>query len=135
MLRRDLDPRHARGRVAEEKAVAWLAARGILIAARNVRYRVGELDIVAWDKDILCFVEVRSRENTHFGTPQASVNTAKQRRLIAAAHLYLRRFERLPTCRFDVLAVLAGTHFSYFRSAFEAPILWGYRGRDPWQVY
>ena len=111
------------GTLAEDAACDWLLAKGFVIVARNIRYRFGEIDIIAKDKEILCFVEVRSRQNTQFGTPQASIQKQKQARLIKAASLYLKQnYQRLPFCRFDVIAVTGYhpiTKIEYIANAFE----------------
>lgn len=96
----------ARGRAAEQAACRVLAARGYVIEARNVRYRVGEIDIVARDGPALCFVEVRSSSSARWGGALASITDRKRRRLIAAARCYLRDAQA-PGCdvRFDVVAL------------------------------
>lgn len=92
--------------MAEQDAVRWLEGQGYRIVERNFRHRAGEMDVVAWDGDTLCFVEVRSRTQPGFGPAVATVDRAKQRKLIRAASLYLarRRLEDTP-CRFDVLGL------------------------------
>ena len=51
-----------RGARAEQLAVARLEREGYRIVRRNFRAPGGEIDIIAWDGDVLCFVEVRSRD-------------------------------------------------------------------------
>src|SRR5690606_24172186 len=82
-------PKQRAGAAAEDAACAHLAAHGCRIVARNVRYRVGELDIVAFDDDELVFVEVRLRTGNAFGGAAASVDAFKQRRLVRAAQQFL----------------------------------------------
>ncbi|MBN7795366.1 YraN family protein [Parahaliea mediterranea] len=90
----------------EELAAQWLRARGWEIVARNVRFRGGELDIVALDGGHLVFVEVRQRSNPRYTGAAASVGRDKQRRLVRAASLFLQRHPRWANrpCRFDVIA-------------------------------
>jgi len=101
------DPRHLRGRWAEQAALEHLEAAGLQLLARNHRCRFGEIDLVMQHGHILVFVEVRYRENDRFGDGAATVTHAKRRRLIAAARHYLGGLRRypLPDCRFDVVSV------------------------------
>lgn len=98
--------RQERGRRSECLAREVLKARGYVILETNVRFPVGEIDIVARDGRCLCFVEVRSTSTDAFGGALASIGPAKQRRLIRAARWYLQRLRPLPPeIRFDVVAV------------------------------
>lgn len=97
----------ARGRAAEDTALRFLEARGLVLLSRNYRCRMGELDLVMRDGGSLVFVEVRARGQAAFGGAAASVGRAKQRRLAAAARHFLMTHPRaaeLPA-RFDVVAI------------------------------
>ena len=102
------------GRAAEEAAARYLAARGWRILARNIRRRVGEVDLLALDPaGVLVFVEVRARRRGggESGRSRAasSVDRRKQERLVRAARAILAaqpRLQGLPA-RFDVVAVEA----------------------------
>jgi putative endonuclease len=63
-----------RGAQAEETAARFLAARGLVVIARNYRTRQGEVDLVARDGDTLVFVEVRARSWNAFGGAAGSVD-------------------------------------------------------------
>ena len=63
-----------RGRLAEDDAAEWLAAQGYRLVERNHRNDGGELDVVAWDGDTLCFVEVKARASTLHGPALAAVD-------------------------------------------------------------
>lgn len=114
----------ARGRRAEETAVRFLLGCGYRVVARNFRARGGEVDIVAYDGDVLCFVEVRSRKDLRFGGPAASVTPRKQARLQRAAGAFLAELPPpLPPCRFDVVTLLGGekaARVDLLKGAFEA---------------
>lgn len=99
--------RRARGDAAERAACDELQAHGLRLLARNVGYRVGELDLVMRDGDAVVFVEVRLRKPGRFGDGLASVDRHKRQRIARAAQLWLTRQPRLATlpCRFDVVAV------------------------------
>ena len=82
-------PKQRAGDAAEDAAAKHLAAAGCRIVARNARYRDGEVDLVARERDVLVFVEVRMRVSLRFGGAAVSVNTLKQKR-IARAALHVR---------------------------------------------
>jgi putative endonuclease len=107
------------GAAAEDLASRYLARHGVRIEARNVRYRGGELDIVARDGATWIFVEVRSRSRG--GEAGASIDRRKRGKIRLAAQLYLsaRFADRWPRCRFDVILVEGGD-IRWLRSAFSA---------------
>ncbi len=117
------DPRRALGRAGEEAAVEELGRRGYRILARNHACRAGEVDIVAQDGDCLCFVEVRTRSRSGIA-PAATVDAAKQRRIVAAARDYLYRHPAEAPIRFDVVAVSrvasGALEVDVLRNAFDA---------------
>ncbi|HXX84301.1 MAG TPA: YraN family protein [Casimicrobiaceae bacterium] len=92
-----------RGAAAEALAADFLAGRGLTIVARNYRCRGGEIDLIARERDILVFVEVRLRSGEAFGGAAASITATKRRRLERAAGHYLARIGREPPCRFDAV--------------------------------
>ena len=83
----------AHGRRGEDLAHRFLRRQGLQIVARNFRPRSGsgELDIVAWDRETLVFVEVKARASAEFGNPGRAVDRDKERDLRRAAGEYLRR--------------------------------------------
>jgi putative endonuclease len=117
-------PRQRAGDAAEAAACAKLQAAGCRILARNVRYREGEIDIVADDRGTLVFVEVRMRRSARFGGADGSVDAFKCRRLVRAAqHFLLQHFgggSRTPPCRFDVITADGDGIRDWIRDAFVA---------------
>lgn len=94
------------GQAGEAIAARYLEARGLRIVARNLRSRLGELDLVARDGGVLVFVEVKTRRGPSGDPPQAAVGARKQTRLARLALGYLaREWLRDLACRFDVVAV------------------------------
>ncbi|MFL5331142.1 MAG: YraN family protein [Gemmataceae bacterium] len=94
------------GDKAERAAASFLRKAGCRILARNVRLPGGELDIIALDRDILVFAEVRSTECSDVSRPAESVDIVKQKKLTELALAYLQKHRLLGRmCRFDVLAV------------------------------
>ena len=47
------------GRLAEDRALAYLKSQGLVLIKRNFRSRRGEIDLIMRDADALVFVEVR----------------------------------------------------------------------------
>jgi len=94
------------GKMGENMAAEHLASLGYEIVARNFRCPLGEIDIVARDRDTLVFVEVRSRRTDSYGSPMESVGLAKQKKLSIVAAYYLNRhgLDGIKA-RFDVVAV------------------------------
>lgn len=100
------DRRAELGRRAEDAAAAHLRRHGYEIAARNYRSRLGEVDLIAVRRDVVVFVEVRSRSGSRFGTGLESVDRRKRRRISRAAEQFVaeNRLEER-TLRFDVVGV------------------------------
>ena len=114
-------PKQRAGDAAEDADARHLIAAGCRIVARNARYRDGEVDLVARERDLLVFVEVRMRVSERFGGAAVSVDSLKQKRIARAAqHWLLREFgERWPACRFDVVTVDGGGTIEWIRDAFQ----------------
>ena len=94
------------GRRGERLALQLLQSSGYVIERTNLRFPVGEIDILARERQTLCFVEVRSTSSSHWGGSLASITDRKRRHLIRAAQWYLSRLRAMPAeIRFDVVAI------------------------------
>jgi putative endonuclease len=95
------------GQDAEDAAVVFLESQGLTILLRNFRRRLGELDIVAREGDILVIAEVRTRASERFGGAAASVDARKQSKMLRAAAQLLQQRRHLARLRvrFDVILV------------------------------
>jgi len=97
------------GRLGETEAYLYLRNRGYRIVATNFRTpgSRGEIDLVAWDGDVLCFVEVKTRVGVGLVPPEGAVDVAKREHIRAVARRYLRRLpgDRNPPCRFDIVSI------------------------------
>ena len=96
-----------RGRVAEDAAVALARAPRLPHRRAQPSQPAGEIDVVAEDGEVLCFVEVKARAGDPSGRRWRAVGPRKRRRLARAAALYLALRGARPACRFDVLAMEA----------------------------
>jgi putative endonuclease len=96
------------GRRGEDIAWEYLKKRGYKILERNYRCRYGEIDLIAKDRGIIVFVEVKSRRSAAFGEPEESVGLAKQKKISTVALCYLEE-KHLHNCeaRFDVVSILS----------------------------
>lgn len=107
------------GEQGERAAEAFLISLGYRILERNFRSRGGEIDLIAEDGDVVVFVEVRSRADASFGTPEATVARDKRRKLVFTASAYLLEKDLDRETRFDVVAIEAGK-VRHIPAAFDA---------------
>jgi putative endonuclease len=111
------------GREGEEIAAAFLEKQGYRIVEKNFRSVSGEIDLIAWDKETVVFVEVKARSSSQFGGPVGAVNHRKQVKISLVAAGFIQR-ERLwsSPCRFDVVSIVrqsGKTTVDLFQNAFE----------------
>lgn len=94
------------GREAEETAAGFLIGSGYKILFRNYKTKLGEIDIIAKDKDVFCFIEVKARRSDKFGLPQEAVSGFKIRQISKSALAFLKDKGLLDKpARFDVVAI------------------------------
>lgn len=108
-----------KGAEAEQRAVEYLAGRGLKLVVRNHHCRGGEIDLVMREGNVLVFVEVRSRAPSRFGGAAESITAAKRARIVLAARDFLARRGIDAPCRFDAV-LLDGDELSWIRNAFDA---------------
>lgn len=109
------------GAQGEQAAADYLQAQGYVILARNVHTRAGELDIVAQKRQLLAFIEVKTRTTGTFGPAAAAVDKTKQRHICAASALYLQQNALTGAeVRYDVITVDAadGMRVHHIENAF-----------------
>jgi len=100
---------HALGREGEEFARRFLEKKGYRVVTTGYRLFRGEIDIIAYDRETLVFVEVKTRRDAGLGRPEEAVTPAKQRQIRRIAQGYLMEKDLAESeipCRFDVLAIL-----------------------------
>lgn len=108
VLPADPRPRHQRtGTQGEEDAYFHLRKLGYVMVERNFRSSRsrGEIDLIGWEADVLCFIEVKTRTSRDIKTAEAAVDRHKRREIAQVVRQYLRRLP--PSCqwRFDIVSV------------------------------
>ena len=94
------------GQIGEEIALAFLKKKGYEILGVNVRTPLGEIDVIARQKETTVFIEVKTRATSSLGPPFLSVTRLKQAHMIRNALLYLKRRGRVDSdWRIDVVSV------------------------------
>ena len=107
------------GSEKELLAVSYLTEQKAKILARNFYFHGGEIDLIVKDGEYVCFVEVKYRKSSSFGTPEEAVTCSKQKKMIQGARVYLYQ-NHYPTdtpCRFDVISVF-GQEITWIKNAF-----------------
>lgn len=94
------------GTKGEEAASGYLEFKGYRIVERNFYVKQGEIDIIAFDGEALCFIEVKTKTTKDFGKAEEWVDARKQRQIARVAGVYLLGMTAEPAAmRFDVVAV------------------------------
>ena len=108
------------GSMKEQMAGDFLIHAGYHICTYNFRCRLGEIDIVAREGDMLVFVEVKYRKSGRHGSPFEAVDLRKQRTICRCADFYRVRFgvSADQPCRFDVVGI-SGSEIRLIRNAFS----------------
>ncbi len=101
-----MNKRRALGMLGERKAARFLKKHGLKILQRNWRCTLGELDLIALDRDTVVFVEVRTSSRGFAGGPTFTVGPHKVRKLRNLGRAWLRRHPGVGNAtRFDVIGV------------------------------
>jgi len=112
------------GQQGEEETYYYLRGQGYVMVARNWRSvrRRGEIDLIGWDGEVLCFIEVKTRAARTLVPAEVAVGHEKQRELRAMARDYLRKLRFHPPARFDIVSVYlargAPPDITLFKNAF-----------------
>jgi len=97
----------ALGQIGEKLAAGFLKKKGYKIYQTDYRCRLGQLDIVAKDKDTICFVEVKTRSSLNMGLPQEALTVFKQHKISKVALAYLKSYNLTKSrARFDIVSVI-----------------------------
>ncbi len=113
----------ALGFKGEGLACDFLIDNGYKIIKRNYRTKLGQIDIIAKDKDTLCFIEVKTRTSDMAGLPEEAITVIKQKKISKIALIYLKENQLLnKRARFDVVSILfneGGFKINLIKDAFE----------------
>lgn len=114
------------GQRGEEAAFLYLRRQGCVVVARGWRSGkvAGDLDLIAWEGQTLCFVEVKTRTSRKVATAESAVDHKKVYNLRRLARHYLRSLPVEPaSTRFDILSIYLEDSrppdFEFFRGAFD----------------
>jgi putative endonuclease len=114
--------------MGEALAIRALKRHGYNIVKQNHRSRLGEIDIIAEQDNVLAFIEVKARRNSRFGTPKFAVTIKKQRKMVQVALEYLKQTNQMDRqARFDVVTVKLwpeGPRIEIIKNAFD--LAYGY---------
>ena len=107
------EPEHlTTARRGESEAYFHLRKQGYRIVAKNFRtpHNRGEIDLIGWDRGVLCFVEVKTQAQPGLVPPEMAVDAAKKQHILSVAKRYVRRLPggNWPACRFDIVSVVLG---------------------------
>ena len=97
---------HNLGRKGEDLATGHLKNAGYRILFRNWKWGKHEIDIIAENKDMIIFVEVKTRSEDYQMHPSTAVTSEKQKSIILAADGYLQKFKADKESRFDVITII-----------------------------
>jgi len=106
--RRESTPEHLRvGVKGEEEAYFALRRMGYVMVERNFRSSKchGEIDLIGWERDVLCFIEVKTRTSRDVRTAEAAVDRHQRREVAEVAREYLRKAPLPCQWRFDIVSV------------------------------
>lgn len=109
-----------KGKIFELKAKEYLEKKNYKILETNFYCKLGEIDIIANDNNVLVFIEVKARKNVKYGYPREFVTISKQRKIIKTAKYYMmkKRCSELQ-CRFDVIEIIPNiSHMNHIENAF-----------------
>lgn len=113
------------GRHGEALAHEHLRRQGYVMVARNWRCQGcrGEIDLVGWDGEMLCFIEVKTRHGRPMARAEAAVDRQKKTELLTMASFFMNQLRSRPQYRFDVVSVYLAPekepHIELFKNAFS----------------
>ena len=105
------------GRTGEDLAAKFLVRRGLRLVCSNFKVPIGrnirgvavsgEIDLIALDENVLCFIEVKTRSSDEFASPISAVNLRKQRQITRTARIYRKIFNLQNfKFRYDVVSII-----------------------------
>jgi putative endonuclease len=115
------------GKRYEALARDYLQQHGLTLVEKNYHSRFGEIDLIMFDQQVLCFIEVKFRKSTAFGGAISAIPHAKQQRIIKTAQCYISSTPAIAQkpMRFDALILqlessLSDLNIEWIQNAFYA---------------
>ncbi|MEG1255210.1 YraN family protein [Clostridium sp.] len=112
------------GDYGENLAKVYIENLGYILLEQNFLCKLGEIDIIAKDKNYICFIEVKTRYTNKYGSPLESITTLKRRKIYKAAEYYISlKHIHKSYFRFDVIEIIINTvdsspHINLIKNAF-----------------
>lgn len=109
------------GKSGEEIAKEYLISKGYKILELNYRNKIGEIDIIAMDRDILVFIEVKTRTSIQYGYAFEAVDFRKQRKIINTSMVYIKYKNLIDVqLRYDIIEIylIKNTIINHLDNAF-----------------
>jgi len=94
------------GTIGESIAKRFLEKKGYKIIEQNFRTKYSEMDLIVNKKDVLVFIEVRTKTNDHFGSPEQTINKNKINRLIRSAQAYIAYKKYQGSFQIDAICII-----------------------------
>jgi putative endonuclease len=114
------------GKLGEQKAANYLLEKGYNIVDRNWHFHHKEVDLIAYDGEVLVIVEVRTRTSSKWVHPRESISPLKVRYLVLAADAYVRYKKIDNRIRFDIVTCLPNNNgeweIEHIKRAFTAQV-------------
>ncbi len=118
------------GKQGEEMAAEYLTAKGFRVVKCNYRGTHGEIDVIAWERETLVFVEIKTSKSSRYGAPETWVTPRKQKRMARTALKFIHENHlEHSAVRFDVVAIDLGSgkrDIRHIVNAFWMPDMGGY---------
>ncbi len=107
----------------EEQAKQYLLRHNLILIEANFFSRFGEIDLIMLEQDTLCFIEVRHRKSTKFGSAAESITPSKQHKIHQTALFFIQKNQKFQAynCRFDAILSQGnqtGINFEWIKNAF-----------------
>ena len=117
----NMNDKKSKGDFGEETACKYIKKNGYKILGKNFRTKFGEIDLIGIDNDTICFIEVKARSSSDYGSPEQFVTKRKQERLWKTASIYINKNTlEFGNYRFDVISVdLENEEIQIFKNAFQ----------------
>jgi putative endonuclease len=103
------------GKIGEDLAKKYLEEKGYKILEQNYRTRFAEIDLVAQNKNVLTFVEVRTKIGEQWGSPEDTINKNKLRKVLWNAKSYIGFKNWNGSCRIDAVCIVLNRDMSVSR--------------------